>query len=81
MFGTGPVTAAELACDSVAGKLPVLTKIVPNPVLGLAAVAYSVPFARRTTRDGTDGNVETLWLVSEFPARLSPSPPSPTLGW
>ncbi|ODR82941.1 hypothetical protein BG842_15160 [Haladaptatus sp. W1] len=51
MFSTGPVTAAGFAFSETAGQWALLVKLTRNSMIGLAAIAYAVYYARRTDGD------------------------------
>lgn len=68
MLSTGPVTAAGFAYGPIAGKWATLTKIIRNSFIGLAAITYSVYFARQTTHEETDINLMAIWR--QFPKFL-----------
>ncbi len=54
MFSTGPVTAAGFSFSKTAGQWALLVKLTRNSLIGLAAIAYAVYYARRTDDDGPD---------------------------
>lgn len=47
MFSTGPVTAAGFAFSKTAGQWALLVKLTRNSMIGLAAIAYAIYYARR----------------------------------
>ena len=71
MFSTGPVAAAGFAHSAVAGQWATITKLVRNAFIGVAALAYSVWYARRRSDTGefaATSRVGYLW--AEFPKFL-----------
>lgn len=52
MFSTGPVSAAGFAFSQEASQWALLVKLARNAMIGLAAIAYAVYYARR--RSGSD---------------------------
>ncbi|MCO8246661.1 MULTISPECIES: putative sulfate exporter family transporter [unclassified Haladaptatus] len=71
MFSTGPVTAAGFSFSQTAGQWALLVKLTRNSMIGLAAIAYAVYYARRTgdASDSHDGDVPGGWrfLWRTFP--------------
>jgi uncharacterized integral membrane protein (TIGR00698 family) len=63
MFSTGPVTAAGFAFSKTAGEWALLVKLTRNSMIGLAAIAYALYYARRSGEPprnaGADEIVET----------------------
>lgn len=55
MFSTGPVTAAGFAFSQAAGEWALLVKLARNSLIGLAAVAYAMYYARRRGTEAADG--------------------------
>lgn len=59
MFSTGPVTAAGFTFSKTAGEWALLVKLTRNSMIGLAAIAYALYYARRTGEPSrTDGDNE-----------------------
>lgn len=56
MFSTGPVTAAGFAFSETAGQWALLVKLTRNSMIGFAAIAYAVYYARRTDGDAHRGD-------------------------
>ena len=61
MFSTGPVTAAGFAFSPAAGQWALLVKLTRNALIGLAAVAYAVYYARRTNERAEGVDLAHLW--------------------
>jgi uncharacterized integral membrane protein (TIGR00698 family) len=61
MFSTGPVTAAGFAFSPAAGQWALLVKLARNALIGLAAVAYAVYYARRSGRTADGVGLDHLW--------------------
>lgn len=51
MFSTGPVSAAGFAFSQEASQWALLVKLARNAMIGLAAIAYAVYYARRRSSD------------------------------
>lgn len=71
MFSTGPATAAGFAFSQAAGEWALLVKLARNSLIGLAAVAYAMYYARRRgteTADDAGGDAsDWRFLWETFP--------------
>lgn len=68
MFSTGPVAAAGLAHSAVAGRWATLTKITRNTFIGVAAVVYSLWYARASASNEKRSDLRHFW--THFPKFL-----------